>query len=131
MDRKLPDSPPAYAELFISQISRLEWDQLDYLVEQGSHANMKVTAYDEHGSEFGLMEYRHMDLELDIDSHKHLSNGLSYERLGAYNEESRTFKVKGVSPDTYEVLVTSKQLVNGSQVASKSAKVQVFSQLKF
>jgi hypothetical protein len=91
---------------------------------------MKVTAYDENGSEFDLREYQYMDLDLNIGSHKHYSDGLSYEKLGAYNEESRTFKVKGVSSDTYEVLIISSQVKNDLPVTSKSAKVQVFSPLK-
>lgn len=32
-DRKLPGSPPAYANLAISNIKRLDWDAADYLVE--------------------------------------------------------------------------------------------------
>jgi len=53
-DIKLPDSPPAYAELLISDISRLELDKNGFLVEQGSSLNMTVTAFDSHGNDFDL-----------------------------------------------------------------------------
>lgn len=61
-DIKLPNSPPAFAELLISDISRLELDKNGFLVEQGSSLNMTVTAYDNHGKEFDKDQYLYMDL---------------------------------------------------------------------
>ena len=51
-DIKLPDSPAAFAELLISDISRLELDKSEFIVEQSSSLNMSVTAFDSHGNEF-------------------------------------------------------------------------------
>lgn len=107
-DRKLPGSPPAHAELFISEISRIEWDSLDVLIEKGSQTLMKVTAYDERGLAFGLEEYRYMGLELEIESNKRILEGLTYQVLGAYGDDSRTFRLAGVSSDTYNVLASTK-----------------------
>lgn len=61
-DIKLPNSPPAFAELLISDISRLELDKNGFLVEQGSSLNMTVTAYDNHVKEFDKDQYLYMDL---------------------------------------------------------------------
>ena len=61
-DIKLPNSPPAYAELLISDISRLELDKNGFLIEQGSSLNMLVTAFDSHGNEFDRDQYAHMEL---------------------------------------------------------------------
>jgi hypothetical protein len=64
-DIKLPDSPPTYAELLISDIERLELDKNGFLVEQGSSFDMIVTAFDSHGNEFDRDQYPHMDLKID------------------------------------------------------------------
>ena len=86
---------------------------------------MKVTAYDERGLAFGPEEYRYMGLELEIESNKRIHNGLTSQVLGAYGDDSRTFQLEGVSSDTYNVLASSRY----GKVASKFAKVQVFSPL--
>jgi hypothetical protein len=64
-DIKLPDSPPAFAELLISDIQRLELDKNGFLVEQGSSLDMIVTAFDSHGNEFDKDQYPFMDLKMD------------------------------------------------------------------
>jgi hypothetical protein len=61
-DIKLPNSQPAFAELLISDISKLELDKNGFLIEQGSSLNMLVTAFDSHGNEFDKDQYTHMEL---------------------------------------------------------------------
>lgn len=67
-DIKLPQSSPAFAELLISDILRLELDKDGFLVEQGSSLSMTVTAFDSHGKEFDQDQYPHMDLTMDYKS---------------------------------------------------------------
>lgn len=82
---------------------------------------MQVTAYDERGLTFETNEYKHMGLELDIESNKRIVDGLTYKALGAYGDECRTFRLQGVSSDVYNVVANSKQIKH--LVSSKFAKV--------
>ena len=72
---------------------------------------------------FDSEQYQHMDLELSVYGHMRSSDGLEYQRLGAYGDASRTFKITGKSPDSYRVQVTSKQPSSRTPVSSKDATI--------
>ena len=128
-DIKLPESPPSYAELLISDIQRLELDKNGFLVEQSSSLNMTVTAFDSHGNEFDQDQYPHMDLTMDYKPYgvQTKKDGLKSKTL---DSEKRTFLVTGVEPGYHNVWVSAeKKSSKNESVTSKGSKIQVFSKV--
>lgn len=127
-DIKLPESPPSYAELLISDIQRLELDKNGFLVEQGSSLNMTVTAFDNHGNEFDQDQYPHMDLTMEYKPYgvQTKKDGLKSKTL---DNDKRVFLVTGVEPGYHNVWVSAEKKSQGESVTSKGSKIQVFSKV--
>lgn len=128
-DIKLPDSPPTFAELLISDIQRLELDKNGFLVEQGSSLNMTVTAFDSHGNEFDKDQYSKMDLQMDYKPYgvQTKKDGLSSHTV---DSSRRTFLVTGVEAGYHNVWVSGEKKSTKESVTSKGSKIQVFNKVQ-
>lgn len=127
-DIKLPESQPAFADLLISDISRLELDKNGFLVEQGSSLNMTVTAFDSHGNEFDNDQYPHMELQMDYKPYgvQTKKDGLESKTL---NSDKRVYLVTGIEPGYHNVWVSAEKKSQGESVTSKGSRIQVFSKV--
>lgn len=98
-DVELPESEMAVAELLISDIAKLDLDAPGSLIEQGSHMELLVTAFDNHGVEFDLDQYVLMDFNIEIEM-----TGIQRQRGLTTQQDmdnNRKFDAEGNEPGNY------------------------------
>lgn len=120
-DQRIPEHFPAEAQLFVSDIARLELFG-EGKIEEGAAVNLTLKAFDSQGIEFSPDQMRFMKLMPSFQrTGEELQNAIEITQIG-----DDIFNVLGLKAGFYGVTVSSLKYNSNKLVSSNIANVHVF-----